>query len=218
MAEQYYLGKKEISKTLAKSAMESLFNWQNKNFGRNADSNAEETAKIINEYTSFSATVKTNPTLEEIKSELDNGYPVISLHYGFGLNNPAIPFLANGSSYHMMVLVGYDNKKKEFITNDPGNEKKGLDFRYKYDTILNTLGDFNHETKKVDGLPTVLFTKPKNLVKVAGGKRIYLIENDEKRYISHPNVFKNHRWSWSLVKPMAKGDLEKIPNGTSINK
>jgi hypothetical protein len=135
MVEQFYLGMKPHNRAAAEKIMLELFAWENQNLGHNANSDAAETARIINEYSSFSAIIKREPTLSDIKDELRAGRPVISLHNGFELNNPHIPFLASGSGYHMMVIVGFDDEKKEFIVNDDGWEG-GLDSRYPYATIM----------------------------------------------------------------------------------
>ena len=69
MIEKYYLKKKDlkIPKARAKQEMKELFAWEDKTFGSNTDTNAAQTVKMINDYSSFEATVKRNPTLEEIK-------------------------------------------------------------------------------------------------------------------------------------------------------
>jgi len=163
MVDEFYHGIKttRLTRQRAMTLMQPIFLWEDKNFGYNADADAAEIARIINETTPFKATIKYQPTLDDIKQELAQGHPVISLHYGFGLKNPLIPFRHSGSSYHVMVLKGYDDTTKEFIVNDPGNDKSGLDFRYPYATIMDTLHDFNHHTKKVDGEPVVIFTTSK---------------------------------------------------------
>ncbi|MDO8611070.1 MAG: hypothetical protein Q7R95_11140, partial [bacterium] len=70
-----------------------------------------------------------------------------------------IPFLATGSSYHNMVIIGYDDNKNVFIVNDDGDTKTGAKHEYDYELFMSTLHDYNHNTKKTDGPPTVLFTK-----------------------------------------------------------
>ncbi len=163
MIDQFYRGTStpRLTRERAVTLMQPIFLWEDKHFGYNADANAAEIARIVNETTRFTAVVKRRPTLEDIKHELEEGHPVISLHYGFGLKNPLIPFRRSGSSYHTMVIKGYDDDKQEFIVNDPGNDKSGLDFRYSYATIMDTLHDFNHQTKKADGEPVVIFTAKK---------------------------------------------------------
>jgi hypothetical protein len=216
--EGYYLNKpKQIIKRVdAKNLMSPMFTIENKIFGYNSDTTAEENVKLINDYTSFDAVIKENPTLEEIKNELRAGRPVISLHYGYDLNNPKHRFRRGGSSYHVMAIVGFDDVKGEFLVND-SELSDGIDFRYKYATIMNTLHDFNHKTKHADGPPRVLFTMKKTIVKAVGSNRIFLIRDNKKHYISNPAVFKNHRFSWSLVKTIEKSNLDKYEIGESIN-
>ncbi len=218
MVDQYYLGKRGLfSLAQMKKIMQPLFPIEDKLFGSNSDTNSTRTLKIINDFTSFDAVAKQNPTIEEIQKEIVTGHPVISLHYGYDLKNPLHSFRRGGSSYHMMVITGFDGEKKEFLVNDP-EIKNGIDFRYKYDTIMDSLHDFNHDTKQATGAPVVLFTQPKQIVKAAGSHRIYLVRNNTKYYISHPNVFNNHRWRWSLVKEVDKDWLNSLPSGESINK
>ena len=216
--EGYYLKqpKKIVKKADAKQIMFPLFGIENRIFGYNSDTSGSEIVRLINDYTSFDATLRDNPTLMEIKNELANGHPVISLHYGYDLNNPRHRFRRGGSSYHVMVITGYDDAKGEFLAND-SELPDGIDFRYKYGTILSTLHDFNHQTKKADGPARVIITAPKMIVKAAGSSRIYLVRDNKKYYISSPQVFGNHRWKWSLVKSMDKTALDAMEAGKSIN-
>lgn len=218
MVEQFYLGHKTLAKAKAVSDMNQLFTWENKVFGSNADTNATQTFKMINEYSSFEATVKRGPTLDEIKAEITAGRPVISLHHGQGLNNPHHRWRVGGSYYHMMVLVGFDDTTGQFIVNDPADHTTGLDYRYKYATILGTLHDLNYADHKADSTSTVLFTSPRKLVQIKGKSAIYWIENNTKHYISHPQVFKNHRWSWGLVKKVEQNFLDGFTAGATISK
>lgn len=224
MVEQFYLGRRSLTKATAKQLMRQLFSWEDIRFGSNADSDATRTAAMINEYSSFDATIQVNPTLENIKNELTNGHPVISLHYGYGLNNPLHRFRAGGSSYHQMVLIGFDESTQEFVVNDPElpmgmpHRPTGLDYRYSYATILSTLHDFSFAHKKADGPPTVLFTQPKQIVHAPGDHHLYLVRRSTKYYIAHPKVFKNHRWSWELVRERPAQELNALTDGGRISK
>ena len=219
MVESYYLGNKKLRLPAAdaKAVMQQLFDWENKHFGRNSDSNATETAKYINEYSSFNATVVTNPVLEDIKAELAAGRPVISLHFGKDLINPHHAWNPRGSYYHMMVLVGFDDASQEFIVNDTADYLTGLDYRYKYATIMDTLRDFDHATRKTVMPPTVLFTSPKQIWQAEGGKRLWLVQGDTKQYISNPTAFKNHRLSGKLIKVVPADKLTALTTGPSID-
>jgi len=161
MVEKFYQGKKEVSITEAKEYMIMLFNKQDEVWGSNTDADAIRAEQIINDYTLFNAEIRVNPEIEEIKKQLRQGNPVISLHYGKLLYNKNIPFLTTGTYYHMMVIIGYDDETEEFITNDDGDIKTGSAHRYEYDLFMNSLADFNFTRRAADGPPTVIFTKIK---------------------------------------------------------
>lgn len=216
--DQFYLnsGKRILPKAEAKADMLPIFSFEDKLFGYNGDTDAAEIAKAINDFSSFDATIVRNPTLSDIKSELAADHPVLSLHYGYALNNPRHRFRRGGSSYHVMTLTGYDDATGQFTVND-SELSDGIDYHYKYDIILATLHDFNHKTKHADGPPTVIFTRAKTIVKAAGSARIYLVRDGVKHYISNPAVLKNHRISWKLVKTIDKATLNSFTTGDPIN-
>lgn len=160
MVDQYYLGKKSITSKEAAAAMMRLFNWEDETFGSNIDTDAMETIRMINEYTFFTATVKRNQTLNEIKAEIDASHPVIAPLDG-------VLFYAGkvyGNGYHMLVIKGYDEVNKQFIVNDDGSNTRGRDFRVSYETMMSALNDFDHATKKLSGVSTAIFTAPKQVV------------------------------------------------------
>lgn len=161
MVEKYYSGEKSVSIEEAKSSMQTLFDLEDKLYGSNASTDAMQTAKIINDYSSYRAVIKDNPTLNEIKRELIRKHPVISLHYGFDLKNSNIPFSVIGSYYHVMVIVGYNDEKQEFITNDDGDMKIGKNHCYNYDLFMNSLHDYNPSLNKTNGPARVIFTRKK---------------------------------------------------------
>jgi hypothetical protein len=160
MVEKYYAGQKSVGIDEAKSFMQNLFDIEDRLYGTNASTDAVQTAKIINGYTSFSAIIKNNPTIENIRRQIRIKRPVISLHYGFDLQNPDIPFSRIGSYYHMLVIVGYDDEMQEFITNDDGDMKNGKNRRYSYDLFMNSLHDYNPSINKTNGPARVIFTNP----------------------------------------------------------
>lgn len=219
MVDQFYRGRKEeiIGRRESKQLMSPLFALEDRLFGSNADTNATRTLKIIRDYTNFDGELKFRPTIDDITAELALGRPVISLHYGYDLNNPRHRFRRGGSSFHMMVIAGFDAEKELFYVND-SELKRGLDYPYKYDTIMTSLRDFNHATRKADGAPVVIFTRPKKFARETPGHRIFLIRDGKKYYIANPQVFKNRRWSWALVAPMPPEELALFPDGEVINK
>ncbi len=161
MVEAYYLGQKTVEKNEAEEFMRMLFEKEDILYGLNSNSDTVRTTEIINRYSSYGAFIKENPTIEEIKSEIDQGRPVLTPNYGFGLKNPNIPFLLSGSSYHMVVVIGYNDETREFITNDSGDAKTGAGYRYGYDLFMLAIRDYDYSTNTVSGPSRAIFTFPK---------------------------------------------------------
>lgn len=216
MVEKFYTGKNPVPVKEAKTFMIALFDKQNKIWGSNADSDAVRTAKLINDYSSYNAVIKDNPTAEDIKKELQQKHPVISLHYGKDLQNKNIPFLRTGSYYHMMVITGYDDIEEEFIVNDTGDRKTGKGYRYDYDIFINSLHDFDFKTHKANGPARVVFTYPK-LVKTIDSPKVYYLHDNEKQYIPNEQIFKVKGWKWDAVNLAAKEWLDTFNKGKDIN-
>lgn len=214
MADYYYGGSRSVDKYTAKDYMWNLFTKQNQLYGSNADADAARTLKLITDCSSFWGKIVDQPTVVDIKKELQQKRPVISLHYGFDLQNRNIPFLATGSSYHMMVIVGYDDTTKEFITNDPGDMKAGHNHRYGYDLFMKTLHDFDFKTCQANGPARVIFTYPR-LARTATDGRIYYLDisHKTKHHISDPLTFKSNNWSWDIVAIVEKLWLDEFSSG-----
>ena len=217
MVKGYYFGYENISKKIAAADMLPLFKIENKIFGGNANTNAIQTAKLINEYTDITATIKKNPTLEEIKNELTQGRPVIAMLYAKNLPNPNHRWRAGGSYYHVLVLIGFDESTKEFITHDSGDAVTGSGYRYTYDVIMDNLHDYNQKTHHTDGVATVLFTDSKILFKVKNDPKVYLIRHDTKYHITSSEVFKKHGWQWKKIKIVEQKKLDNLKTGDPIS-
>lgn len=95
-----------------------------------------------------------NPTLDVMKRQLVDGVLIAPMS-GEILANPQFrrPF----PPYHMLVITGYDDAKKEFIVNDPGT-KLGENYRYSYATIVNALHDWTGSRETIiSGARRLLF-------------------------------------------------------------
>jgi len=198
MIEDFYLGKKEVSTQDAMTFMNMLFEKQNQIWGSNADADTYRTARIINDYTSYNATIIDNPTIEQIKDELNQKRPVISFHYGKVLNNPNIPFLATGSYYHVFIIIGYDDTTNEFITHDTGDIKTGANHRYDYDIFMNSLADFNFDVHQANGPARVIFTYPK-LAKTIDSPKVYYLHENIKQWIINEETFNAKKFNWDAI-------------------
>jgi len=160
MIEKYYAGQKSVGVIEAMSFMQNLFDIEDRIYGSNADTDTVRTARIMNDYLSYSAIIKDNPTVEDIKKQLIKNRPIMSFHYGYDLHNSNIPFAVNGTYYHTMVIIGYDDETKEFITHDDGDQKFGANHRYGYDLFMNSLHDFSFVSHRTNGPARVIFTNP----------------------------------------------------------
>jgi len=216
MIDRYYTrGSTPISRPESKALMYPLFGIETSLFGYNTDTNAAETARLMNDYSSVEATPKYHPSLDDLKNELRAGRPVITMHYGRGLQNPKHAWARGSSSYHVLVLVGFDDAKNEFIVNDSELQFGGA-YRYSYDLVMGSLHDFDHKTNKADGPPAAVFTSPKRFLRAKGYHRIYLVRGNEKRYITRPSVFHNRRWAWGLVRDVDPAVIEALDTGAPI--
>ncbi len=161
MVDKYYTGQSTIGISEAKSYLVDLFGKEEALFGTNRNADASQMLEIISRYTGFHGEIVRNPTLEDIKREIKEGRPVITLHRGFDLHNPNIEFSPTLSSYHTIVIIGYDDNRKMFITHDPGDEVDGEGHKYSYSVVMNSMHDYNIADNKADGAPTAIFTSPK---------------------------------------------------------
>ncbi|MFC1663479.1 C39 family peptidase [Patescibacteria group bacterium] len=136
----YYWSDQEFnSPELADDELLMLVDFQTKTYGDYKDTTAEETARLIRDYYEYeNVDVIKDPTVEQIKREVADGYPVIVPAYGKTLENPN--FRSGGPLYHMLVIKGYT--ADTFITNDPGT-RKGADFIYSINNIMESMGDWN---------------------------------------------------------------------------
>lgn len=154
MVDAYYTGKKHTRKT-AGAIIRQLIRWEIKEFGIYKDNRAVEISDIVNEYFPWRARVMENPTLDEIKAEIDADRPVIAPVYGRRLKNPH--FADGGPDYHTVVISGYDDEKEEFIVQEPGT-KRGLDWRYSYATVDDALHDYLPGNRTKFGKRVAIFT------------------------------------------------------------
>ncbi len=131
-------GKKTISKELAEEEIQNMIAFEKKNkYGISIT--LDELSEIARKYYNLkTGRVEKNITINDIKKELSDGKPVIVGAAGKVLPNPN--FKNGGPIYHMLVVVGYD--EKGFITNDPGT-RLGEGFRYYFDDLLESIHDWD---------------------------------------------------------------------------
>lgn len=141
MAVRWVQNKGSISKDEATSEIAKMSEWEISQWGEYRDSAITDTIKIITQfYGHKKAEIFFDITVEDIKKELAAGKIVLVPVDGQKLNNPY--FTPPGPEIHMLVIRGFDERKKEFITNDPGT-KRGQEFRYSYDNMMSAIRVYN---------------------------------------------------------------------------
>lgn len=130
----------KYSKEEATAELEKMFAFETKHYGQAYDLSAADTAQFFKDYyDSRQAHVVYDIGVNDIIGEIADGHLVIVPSDGQKLGNPY--FTEPGPERHMLVITGYDQKKKEFITNDPGT-RRGEDYRYDFETLIAAVRDY----------------------------------------------------------------------------
>jgi len=152
---EHYLSGRSLTLNEMDSEILSAVEFQTKKYGFYIDSNSAETARFAMDFNlHLNAEVVYDITANDIKAKLNEGIPVIALANGQRLNNPF--FTAPGPEHHAIVIKGVKGDK--FITNDPGT-KRGADYLYPIDTVMNALEDYDGDTPGTYK-PTAIFLTP----------------------------------------------------------
>ncbi|MBU2025712.1 MAG: C39 family peptidase [Patescibacteria group bacterium] len=143
----YYLrDQKNISKQKAEEEILKMIQYQEKNFNGHHDLDAEHIVKLAREFYNDQYQIKKEFTQNDIKKYLARKTIIIVPAAGRVLENPN--FKQPGPLYHALVIIGYDEKKQQFITNDPGT-RKGSEFRYSYKNLMQSIHDFPGKKEQI---------------------------------------------------------------------
>lgn len=138
-----WAGGEELTYEQARDLLIDISGYEDEYYGSNKDTSAEDTLeRIIEGYFSYhNATILEAKDVQVIKDVLAHGGIVLAPMAGKKLHNPY--FSGEGPLKHMLVIIGYDVQKEQFIVNDPGT-KRGKDFVYDANTIMSAL--YNYPT------------------------------------------------------------------------
>ncbi len=126
-------------------------------FGYNKDTTIAQVGMLAEQMLGYERVeVLENPSVEDLKTHLAAGHPVIIPAAGQELGNPY--FTPPGPEYHMLVLRGYTAEGK-FIANDPGT-RRGEAFLYPVETVMAAMKDWNLTDQKANGPRRALVISP----------------------------------------------------------
>lgn len=127
-----------LSPLFAKDEILKMVAWQDAR-GWGYSISAEQIQQLMEEYSGLKQVrIVENPSIEEIKTLIAEGKPVLVVADGKALPNPH--FQNGGPLYHALVIRGYT--EDSFITNDPGTQF-GENFLYAYSDLMNAIHDWN---------------------------------------------------------------------------
>lgn len=139
-----YLSKAPLNAEIMQQSILDLTSWEQTN-GYPQDVTITELSTIAREHFGYDSTIfeGTNVSVERIEQELAHGNPIIVPLAGQDIGNPY--FSGEGPPYHMLVIVGYDDKN--FLTHDVGT-RRGEYYKYEKSIIMNAIHDWtgNKET------------------------------------------------------------------------
>jgi len=141
----------ELTAEKALQEIHALSAYAEKEFGTYHDSSIGDTNKFFSDFYSYAnTTVYYDISIDDIKAVLRSGNIVIVPVDGRLLGNPH--FTPPGPIHHMLVIKGFDEAGKYFITNEPGT-RYGESYRYSYTVMQKAIRDY--PTGKYEPLQTV---------------------------------------------------------------
>jgi hypothetical protein len=137
----YWIMGKPLTPAFAEQEMRAMARIEEDWLGHSVDTSIEDTRILFEKQYGIAARAEhtDDTTLAVIREALSDGAIVIVPADGRKLKNPY--FRPPGPVRHMLVVIGYDAKTKEFITNDPGT-KRGERYRYREQILFEAIRDY----------------------------------------------------------------------------
>lgn len=141
-----------------------LAEFELKRFGYEKDTGVSDTQIMLRDFYGLTRTaIVGNPSADFIKRQLREGNIVVVPAAGKLLRNPH--FVQPGPRYHMVLVRGFDEARREFIVNEPGT-KFGDGWRYSEAVLMRAMhdlvpGDITKGPKRVLVVMKALDSSPK---------------------------------------------------------
>ncbi|HBP51275.1 MAG: hypothetical protein US68_C0002G0002 [Candidatus Shapirobacteria bacterium GW2011_GWE1_38_10] len=117
--------------------------------GWSHDVNISQMAILSEKLWGYNPEIIENPSIDDIKKYISQDTPIVIPANGKTLYRENKHFKSGGPWYHNLVILGYDDGKKEFIVHDVGTQF-GAYFHYSYSTLMESIHDFPPSLKKED--------------------------------------------------------------------
>ena len=117
--------------------------------GWKKDVNIDQMGQIGSKYLNYKSQIINDPSIDQIKNFISQNIPVIAPANGKILYEENRFFNDNGPYYHNIVILGYDDTKKQFTVHDVGT-RHGKNFRYSYSLLMESIHDFPITGNKED--------------------------------------------------------------------
>jgi hypothetical protein len=144
----FYKNINSITTDQNRDAILKMIDFENQQ-GFSSDMNVSQMATVATKYLNYQNKIIDNPTIDDIKEYLAKNIPVIVPASGKILYQENKHFNAGGPYYHNLVILGYDDDKKQFTVHDVGT-KAGAYFHYSYSVLIDSIHDFPPSGQKED--------------------------------------------------------------------
>jgi hypothetical protein len=157
----HWVNKTSVTLEQAKQEILTLTEFEDRTYGPAIDRATADAIKMFKDYYNYeNVSLRSNIGAEDIKAEILKGNLVIVPLDGRILANPY--YTAPGPDHHMLVVIGYDGNKNEFITNDVGT-RHGEKYRYSEVRFQASLQDYptGNDLPSVPGQTAMIVVMPK---------------------------------------------------------
>lgn len=165
MAMAWVEGETVIDAQEGTKKIKDIGKFEEKVFGHNVDTDVADVLKLIEKYYGYEKIeAKYDFNENDIVKQLQSGNIMLIPTFGRVLKNPN--YTLPGPITHMLVVTGFDDEKKEFITNDPGT-RKGEEYRYSYKILMDAIwsypsGKTHPQPPKKENFKKVMIVVKKN--------------------------------------------------------
>lgn len=141
MAMAWVRGEKTIDKTQGRNLIIEISEFEQDKYGEYRDVYVDDLVDwVFKDWFKYDKVkVLKEVTLEQLKEELTKGNLILAPTNGQILKNPN--FKAPGPERHMLIIKGYDDNQKKFITNDPGT-RKGENYCYDENVLFTAINAY----------------------------------------------------------------------------